>query len=255
MNPYFKDAGVFLIEAGARIKDNMDKAAIVQATLQFALGMERVLKGILFELNPVYVLMRPEFDNSVRIIYRASMLPGNKAGAEQVKVADEDVITFRTSLLRANLVSAAINSNKDLLFALSSARDVIAHHQLHKLDYPYLKTMLVRDYYPLVLEIVQDIGIPRSKFLHGSDIRLGRLSEKHAASVEKRIALRLQTHKQLWEQMKGQGQGGYVKDKESTTNETLTKPYKRAFQFPACQNVGILYGRPEFEPDLAVKSQ
>ena len=39
------------------------------ATLWLAIGLEKLLKGILYSINPLYILKNPEFKNSIQVFY------------------------------------------------------------------------------------------------------------------------------------------------------------------------------------------
>ena len=49
-NEYFQDASMFLQKTASNIKKNIENEKAIESILFFALGVERILKGILFKL-------------------------------------------------------------------------------------------------------------------------------------------------------------------------------------------------------------
>src|SRR5450759_154521 len=111
-NEYNHDAIIFLSEAAARTSERMQDADIIQATLNLALGIERILKGILYDLNPTYVLMKPDFKHSVQVLYKDKISNDLEVRKELAANPDSDVLTFRNSLLRAQVISETVRKNK-----------------------------------------------------------------------------------------------------------------------------------------------
>jgi hypothetical protein len=65
MNNYIRDAGEFLCRAAKLFDSDLLDERLVDALWLTALGLERVLKGILHDINPVYVLKSQDFKHSV----------------------------------------------------------------------------------------------------------------------------------------------------------------------------------------------
>ena len=89
---------------------------IINLTMCFALAIERLLKGILFDVNPLYILMEPDFKNSCKVLYSRKLIPEKVDSNELAKNTNEDVITYRNSLIMAQHFSSTISNNKALLF-------------------------------------------------------------------------------------------------------------------------------------------
>ena len=253
MNDYLKDASLFLRAASRQIKQTMAKDEIVFAAMNFALGLERVLKGILFNVNPIYVLVEPKFANSVSVIYGKSLLADKASHAEISDSPNSDVITFRISLLRAQALSHVTFQNKGLIYALSSYRDIIAHHSLDKLNYGKLGIMLTRDFYPLVLSYTQELGIQKAKYLADQDIRLAKFSAKLQGTTEAQVKMKIEAQRRIWEMSKNKP--GYIEDKDAVTREVLAIQAHFPVICPACSKEAILYARPVKELSVAEKTE
>jgi ribosomal protein S27E len=239
------DAALFLREAVHRIDAQMSKEASIQAAINLALGMERILKEILWRVNPLFILINPGFKNAMPLLYGEKVLPEEKTSSELAANPDGDVLTFRNSLLRACTCSKVTLANKGLLFHISSVRDVLAHNRLALIDFEKLKVMLQRDVYPLLKSYAGELDYSLGKFLVGQDIKLAELSAKLEPDVAQSLQRLLDSHKSRWNQL--HKNAGYTEDKDAVTAEVLTSSYKVPMQCPACFNKAVVYGKPEFE--------
>lgn len=139
MNDYINDSGLFFKDIAKRINNDIGDFEVINLTMNFAIGLEKLLKGILFDINPTYILIQPEFKNSVQILYKNKLLSGESISTDLAKNPNGDVITFRNSVLRALCISKTTYENKNILFMLSDARDIIAHCELKHIDLPKYK--------------------------------------------------------------------------------------------------------------------
>ena len=133
-NQYFADAKYFFKKSTPMITQSASKDEIIGAMLFFALGIERLLKSILWEINPIFVFTDQSFKNMAPALYSDKLLPSHKQNKEFSKKPNADVLTFKRSLLRAKEFSTATNKHLNVLFALSNYRDNIAHLPLEKID-------------------------------------------------------------------------------------------------------------------------
>mgnify|MGYP000476459110 CR=1 FL=1 len=134
------DSFTILKKVSRQIAENklQDDWTVIQNTLLFAIGVEKVLKAILSSINPVYILESPEFKNSVHICYNSDIKNKN----ELHKNVNEDVIAFQASVLRCSVFSNSVSDHKNILLKLKNARDIIVHHNFNKLDIKELETLL-----------------------------------------------------------------------------------------------------------------
>lgn len=244
-NPYIKDSLIFFETVSTGIKQNPSNSEIVNLTMHFAFGLERLLKGILYSLNPIYILMSPEFKNSLPVLYKSKIIAEATGTKEIADSPNEDVITFRNALLRAQLLSKTAYDNKSLLFTISNARDIIAHHELSKLDYSSLKTLLLRDYYPLMKSFASELTIKTPLIFHGKHIQLAKLSSKLQDSIEKQIELRFEAIRATFKML--ESQPGYIEDKFFLTKESFNNGNKFLTNCPCCGYDALIYSKPIFE--------
>lgn len=244
MNNYHLDSGKFFKLVSIGIKNELNDFQVIQLTLNFALGLERLMKGILYDVNPTFVLIEPGFKHSMQSLYPEKIIEESRNSGELAANPNNDVITYRNSLLRVQHISKACFDHKNLLFSISHARDVIAHHELKNLEIQKLKETLQRDYYPFLKSVSLEIGIAQGHYFDGSHIKLARLSSSLQTDLEQKIKLLLETHLETWNVLKNRDNGGYINDKNNVTYEILNTPYKEEAICPACNNKAVIYLKP-----------
>lgn len=255
MNNYIEDSGLFFKNVSKGINRDIDGFEIINLTMNMALGLEKLLKGILYDINPTFVLIDPVFKNSIQILYKDKLLHEPDSTSDLIKKPNGDVITFRNSVLRTQCLSETTNDNKNILFNLSDARDIIAHCELKNLDLEKYKTLLLRDFYPLLISYSDELKIKRGHFFSGSHIKLANISSKLQEDLEKEIELILDAHEGKWRSLRGNG--GFVTEKKKITSEIIRTPNKEKIDCPACENEAILYLKPilEYNPNIGEEIQ
>lgn len=248
MNKYLFDSGKFFKFVSRSIQREIDDFQVIQLTLNFSLGIERTLKGILYDINPTYILIEPDFKHSLQNLYPDRIIEESKTSKELATNPNKDVITYRNSLIRAQHISKVCYDNKNLLFSISNARDIIVHHELDNLEIDMLRDVIQRDFYPFLKLLSKELKIKESHFFDGSHIKLARISSSLQTDLKRKVSLLLETHLGTWKIL--EGRSGYVEDKESVTAEILGTPYKESTICPACENEAVIYLKPieEFNP-------
>lgn len=252
-NEFIEDASFFFKKASELIvnRETLSKLDVVEGILFFSLGMERVLKGLLYNINPIYVLKSQDFKNSVSIFYSERLLPNFKQNQEIAKSPDADVLTFKLSLLRAKSISKITESNTALLFALSNYRDIIAHNQLSLLEVDKAKTLLLRDFYKLIRDYCGELNLPASPFMGSFEIKLASISSEHQESIEEKVKIKLESHLKRWEQLKNVP--GFIEKMGSRTKSVQESSYKSRDSFseiaecPACHNDSLISIEIDFD--------
>ncbi|HCZ9282949.1 TPA: hypothetical protein O4H39_004594 [Vibrio alginolyticus] len=242
MNPYIEDSKLFFGTTARMISEEMDTATVVQASMSFALAMERVLKGILYEVNPIYILMDPSFKNSVSALYSSKIQNKTKEVSDN---PNEDVITYRTSLIRAEVVSKLAQEKKSVLFYLSECRDVIAHNELRHLDIERMSLMLKKDFFIIADAVAKDFKLDLHNLLSHQDTRLSKISSPLQESISDKVGILLGLHSRKWDVLKQTP--GYIADKDEMLAQILVTENKFSCECPACGNTAALYTKPEVE--------
>lgn len=242
MNNYFEDSKIFFRNSAKLISEDMDKADLINATMSFALAIERVLKGILYDVNPLYILIKPEFKNSIAAIYSQKIVNSTQ---EVTNTPDSDVITYRNSLLRAEVVSVFAHKNKSLLFYLSECRDIIAHSELSHLDLDKASLMMRKDFFTISQQVSGILSINIRSLLSQQDNRLSKISADLQESTPDKVDIILANHSNKWEVLRTTA--GFIADKDATLAQILKTPNKFPCECPACKNIAVLFAAPETE--------
>ena len=178
INNYLKDAQLFLQKTSLIISKKMVEQKVIDATLFFALGIERLLKSILWDINPIYVLKDQQFRNTAPILYKEKLLTNNLSNKEFSSKPDSDVLTYRSSLLRAREFSTTTAKYYNTLFALSNYRDIIVHRSLDELDIDKLKKLLLEDFINITKDYSIELNFPITELIGDRIHGLEFLSKK-----------------------------------------------------------------------------
>ncbi len=241
-NEFYKDASLLFKKVSKQIVGNQleDECSVIENTLLFAIGVEKLLKSIIYDVNPLYVLESPDFKNSAPIAYYADI----KDNCEVAKDPNEDVIAFHSSVLRATVFSKTAFDNKNTLMKLKNARDIIVHHNFSKLDIYELRTLLKRDFYPLL----RDFSVEHSfggmlNFFNNLNPKLASISSSLQDDIEKQIKLKLEGVTASWNALKGVNTFN-IKKVEVETAKSLEKDYVFPAECPCCKNQALVYTTP-----------
>ena len=241
-NDYVNDAVFFLRNTALAVDKKVKEEDIVYAVLSFALGMEKLLKGILFDLNPIYVYKVPDFKNTITILYQDKLLPNVVKNQEILSTPDGDVLTFKLSLLRAKAISGTTEKHTSLLFSLSNYRDIIVHNTLKQLDISKLKKLILADFYPMIQDYCREIGIRSDDIFGENEIKIAEVSAKNQESPDGRIRLRIEVHQKKWDQLKKVP--GYISDKLRRTNTIKviknSNMFFKPIESPVCKNDSLM---------------
>lgn len=246
-NEFYKDAFSLLKKVAKNIADGklQDDESVIENVLFFAIGVEKMLKAIIYDINPLFILENPDFKNSVPLLY--NLLIKNKA--EIHKNPNGDVIAFHSSVMRAMTFSKTAIENKNTLMKLKNARDVIVHHNFNTLDISELKTLLLRDFYPLLSAFSEEYNLGgQTNFFNNLNSKLANISSALQGDIEKQINLKIESKKSYWRTLKGVSTFD-KKSCEDKTAEMLNKNFTFPFVCPSCENYGIVYTSPLLEFD------
>ncbi len=247
MNNFHRDSLLFFREVARGTVEQLDKPKVIQLAMNLALGCERLLKGILYDINPTYILNDPAFKNSVQILYNDQLLPGSKGSPELTKQLNGDVITFRNSLLRAQLVSATTEKHKNILFAISDARDVIAHCELDLLNVDQIKSIIQRDFFTMIKSYAFELNIKPSLYFESNIDRLSKIAISQQTDLSTKINMLIEYHRDKWTTAKENN--SYLKKQHQVNEILLRQPYRGKMNCPACQQDAIVYFHPIVEMD------
>jgi hypothetical protein len=247
-NEYYNNAAeIFKIVSKEIVDDNLnDKWAVIQNTLFFAIGIEKILKSILYNVNPLYILEKPDFKNSVPVQYSNYM----KNDFEIIKNPDADVIAYQSSVFRSQIFSKTITDNKNTLLSLKHYRDIIAHHKLDGLDIDAMKILLKRDFYPFLSKLSTEFNMSAANglFFNNLNSQLAHISSSLQDDIEKKIELRIEGLKARWIQKSGSHTFN-TDECEKSTIELLRKDFAYPTICPCCGNYAVVFTIPVMQYD------
>jgi len=199
MNPFQRDAPIFVSRALTLALSEPKGEDVFPGILFAALGFERLLKAILWSVNPTYTLIDTSFKNSAPAIYRERIKQvGSKSRDEVADKPNTDVLSFRAAVLRAGLFSKCVDGNRGTLLKLSHLRDVLAHCDLSSLDQADAREFFLGSIFPLVEEFANEGWIDLAKVSGGKTNQLSLIAVDNTPDLEARVARRLAHHRKVY---------------------------------------------------------
>lgn len=245
MNNYLSDSGIFFQQVSNGIQDTISDNEIIQLSFNLALGFERLLKGILYDINPTYILINPDFQNSLKILYPDKIISENstsqKLEADEKKIVlnpKGDVITFKTSIAYSAIISKSVHNHKNVLYVISKSRDIIAHCELNLLNKENMRDILQRDFYTTLKSFAKELKIDDSHFFDKNQEKLFQISQLKQTDLTKKINLLLEVHKDKWNSLKGNPD--YFNDRTTVTSNIYTFRNKEEIICPSCGNKALI---------------
>lgn len=246
-NNYHKDAFILLKKVAKEIADEKltNDQKVIENILFFAIGVEKLLKALIYEINPLFILETPDFKNAVPLLYNTLI----KDKSEVSKNPNGDVIAFHSSVMRTTTFSRSALENKNTLMKLKNARDIIVHHNFNNLNISELKTLLQRDFYPLLSAFSDEHDLSgQTNFFNNLHSKLARISSALQDDIQKQITLKIEASSSRWNTLKGVRT--FDKRKcEHQTAEMLNKDIAFPFECPSCNNFGVVFTSPVLEFD------
>jgi len=251
---YLADAQRLIGMAGKDITEGMDDKEVIAATTFFSLGVERLLKFILADVNPIFVLSNGDFKNAAPCLYKHRFVSDDQHSVTASK-PDHDVVSFRVALQRALLFSVGIKENSQLLYSLANHRDILAHRPLSELDILKAKRLLTKDAYKLLNDICSERAMPTNDFFGEEDQRLRTLSDKLQGeeAFAQDMSARLAQHKALWIERSSNPE--FVAQAEHQTASLLDRSGQdfsyEPIECPACSQEAVARIEPDYDYDPA----
>ena len=131
-NPFVEDALYCLRRASRAMGSDKCRDAFYDAAIYYAFGMEKLLKAIIHDVNPVFLLESAGFENAVCAVYEKRMTEKTKKKVD--KDVNRSLIPFQASMIRAAKFSQAVEDNFGRLTKLADIRGALAHRSWSGLD-------------------------------------------------------------------------------------------------------------------------
>jgi hypothetical protein len=254
-NQYYKDSFEFFKRVSKNIAKNklLSDFEVTQNVLFFAIGVEKLLKGILYNINPLYILKNSDFKNSAGVCYKSLV----KNDGDLNKKPESDVIAFHSCIMFSSVFSQSVMDNKNTLMKLKDARDIIIHCTLKELVIEELKTLLERDFYPLLDAVDQELHLGgQLNFFNNNQSILAFKSSELQINIVNRIELRKKAAESRWKQIRGTKFYTGIETQE-ITDFLLSGKNVFPTDCPVCGNEALFYANPirEYNPSLRKEVQ
>lgn len=254
---FLADAKKLILMSCGDIGEKMNELEVIHATTFFSLGIERLLKFVLAEINPVFALTNGDFKNAAPCLYRHKFVNGDQHGVTSSK-PDTDVVSFRVAMQRALIFSTGVKENSQLLFSLANYRDILAHRPLSELDIVKANRLLAKDGYKLVNDICSEGSLLVQEFFGTNHDRLRDLSRKIQSEEDfsREMAARIEQHRALW--LSRGSQPEFIKQATDITESLLASSGQDfsyvPFKCPACAQEAVARIEPDYDYDPAEKT-
>jgi len=244
MNAYFDDAKCFLSKCSALLSDPISGEDSLDATLFFAIGVERLLKSILAGLNPAFVYMDQSFKNLAPLLYKKHLASSAQSNKEFSQRPDSRVISLRLALLRSKEFSQATNKHYNTLLDLSHLRDVIVHQPLSEYDVEKAKALLA-SFLSVMTDYAQERGISLPELIGDRIHGLEFLASKYEGDIADKVEKKLQYYRAQWEKARDDPlQSARLEQLRQTSGDPDS--YNHA-ECPACGNVARFSAEIEWD--------
>jgi len=251
ISKYLEDAVDHLSAAFSLVSEEARKQEQWQATLFAAIGIEKLLKYVLEQINPALVLKSPDHDSIIVSSYLERVTAKDRI-PELKKKSSLDVITLKNSVQRAALFSQAVAHHSQFIHALADARDIAAHRPWSETNQNRIRVMLCRDLYQAVSEISADAQLDAEMFLGNSAHRVAALSQKIAREENLYAAMadKLGAHRAMWADREGR-QELVASIRQLTMVRLNVERESFACKCPACGNMAMAFFEPDIDYDRA----
>ena len=252
--PWMPDPDSWLVEEDPDAADRVH-----DAVLFFAFGVEKLARGILYDVNPLFVLKNPDFDNVCGFLYTHRLTPAHQKGvagknaSKKATPPDRDVHGPKTTLLRAASFSVTIQKSQATLEQLFAYRGAIAHQSSDDFDAAAAMRYTRKYFSPVVEGLLAELSLdPSDVFDKERRELLGKVSKAiHAedafvARMEKLIA----DHAAKWQKLQ-EDEAAVRAAERKTDAELATNLSGDRFVTdgvcPACAQAAVLYCEVEGE--------
>lgn len=258
MNNFTADGVRFLNRASGFIDALREWHDLADAVVYYSFGIERLAKGVLYDINPLFVLEKPDFEVAVQLLYLDRLVTKRRKGAEaeakKRKNSDIHVHAFAAAITNAAQFSQTLLDHMGALHQLNEYRGIVAHRTCHDLPSEEVRRFMEKTFCPVVTAFAAEHKLEVAGFFASAGIqnKLCYLSSeiKREEDTEKSITELKSKHKAAWDQKKRNPES--AERAAFKTNEELRANVAEAgtrwTTCPACGNAAVLYLALDWEP-------
>lgn len=250
MNTFLVDGVTNLKRSSAIINFEMSADDTCDAVLYFAFGVERLCKGLLFDVNPALILAFGKYADLVKLCYMENVIDQNFISQNQSKGVQ--AANFSDLLVRAALFSTSCIENKATLSNLKKYRNILAHQKLTDFQDNDVKKWLFGVYFPVVQSFATELGLDVDEIFVGRNTELEQyaITAQHQKVIAQRVESFRKTHEGKWSKSKSTSA---IAMAEKATALDLNQPRNtqdnsyEEYPCPACENPAVLEIEPDFD--------
>ncbi|MEY4511271.1 MAG: hypothetical protein RLZZ450_3393 [Pseudomonadota bacterium] len=191
---HVRDAGILFGIGQSAIDRGDDRALLIEAALFSALGVDRLLKGVLHKLNPhyAYAFDKLDFDQALAAHHPERVISGHKGKLPPAHESTGSLCGMQAAAHRAAAISNTVRERLSTVLNLATIRDAIAHRNLAELTDERLRSALA-DVYALVFYLAEELDVSLYDLLDDTEAtRAARLREEQAPE---RVKAKLEVHR------------------------------------------------------------
>uniref|UniRef100_A0A7V3E8M4 Uncharacterized protein n=1 Tax=Ignavibacterium album TaxID=591197 RepID=A0A7V3E8M4_9BACT len=243
-NEFFFEATSFISKANDIKKPKMIDYDAILSFLLSAIGIEKILKGILYDINPIFVLKNPNFDVSSKAFYVNQFITQKNIP----DLANYETISFSTAIQRAKLFSKTVSSNISLLKKIADTRNVIAHNISADVDRRFIRSFLLSEFKILINDFSKELKFRKDQFFTPLPWEIQKYSEEKEElekSIKEVMTAKIKEHKIIWEKRKSDK--SFFEEKMKLTLKSEKIGESITISCPSCNNLSLLYYKPDVE--------
>lgn len=267
MNDYFDDARYWLRRASLSLASSVrddDDELLHDSVLFFAFGVEKVFKGILWNVNPLFTIEKPGFANACGVLYQDKMVQKQREKAEKddkKNQFDRNVLAFGESMKRAMVFSSVVSTHIGVLTHLADLRGMLAHRLTKDMNKDEARSYLHRTFLPLVTALSKETGmqLPDWQIADKEVLEEANAREQHYFDFDNSMKRLIEKHLAVFVERK-KDPGQLAKADRETQNALLINRSSPQQAYPAicpvCDSQALLvvtlndqYAEREIDPE------
>lgn len=249
MNEFFNDATYNFNRCAKLLKEGMAKGEIEDALMQFAFGVERVFKGIVFDVNPLFVMENGSFENALGVLYRDKLIEPHRSNTEKTANSKEgfntQYLAFKGSMLRAAKFSKAVEDSIGAFLKLSDMRGVVAHRPMSRLNHAAANRFLLKLFMPTVSNFAAEERIVLANCIKDARPDLAEITKRviDTDKLRERMDALFEGHRAEWEKISDKPDlvARIKRETDEIYRYRNSERHADEYQCPACDNMGIVY--------------
>lgn len=261
-NHYIRDASeIFKSISRDLVQENLKTDLDYRkAVTFFAFGLEKLFKGILYDINPAFTLKNLSFDSALICLYKDKIKlskvsqSDNKTDYNKYikKISDNnpkicDTIGMSACIERMGLISHSVQKHKGDIYNIVNMRDDIAHCNtgIARDSISSIQETLKRSFFVILKDIKDEFS---SDYPLGGDLgmfdnftsALAAISSPLQKKLEDQVKLSITSRRESWKRNKGYSTYN-ENQRQVETDSLLASDETSRVKCPSCKSDAVLY--------------